>query len=80
MAFSIIITRGSEWETSYDVWAKSGSIPLEEGDGLFVSNYTISPDQTSITNTPASTYDSTFGYLVVPIIRRQGGPPAGYKS
>lgn len=78
MAFSVIIARGSDWETSYDVWTKYGSVPLEEGDGIFVGNYTISPSQTGITQ-PVN-YSAGYGFLVVPIIRRQGGPASGYQA
>jgi hypothetical protein len=73
MSFQILITRGDDWETSYDVWAKPGSAPLEDGDGVFVGNYEILPSETQITVTPAAPIDDTYGVLVLPIIRRSPG-------
>lgn len=76
MAFTLVITRADDWTTSYDVWAKHGSIPLEEGDGEFVGNYPIAPDETYINEEIA--YDDTYGFLVLPIRRRSVGVGTGY--
>lgn len=46
--YTITINRdGDKYVTSYDVWAKSGSYPSEEGDGVFVGNAPIAPHETS---------------------------------
>lgn len=47
--YNIAIERnGDEWVTSYDVWAKAGSYPQDIGDGVFVGNYPIAPEEDSI--------------------------------
>ena len=47
---AITITRGNDqWVTSYDVWAKIGEYPMQEGDGAFVGNYPISRNETFLT-------------------------------
>ena len=75
MTFQVIITRGDQWDTSYDVWVKRGKVPLEEGDGIFIGNYAITPQATTLS--VATTLDQTlrWGTLVVPIRGRIGGPP-----
>ena len=78
MPYTVTITRGDAWDTSYDLWAKRGSVPLEEGDGVFLGNYPIAPDKSSVSATPTLPNDGTFGILVVPIRRRQGGPSGTY--
>jgi len=75
MTITASITRGSQWETSYDVWTKLGSVPLEEGDGIFVGNYTISPNQTSVTiSLPSYVTGYSYGFMAVPITNRDKGP------
>ena len=78
MAFYITITRTDDWTESYSVWAKRGAIPLEEGDGIFVANYPIAPDETGVSEewTPPWTGDT--GILVIPIRGRIAGPGSGY--
>ena len=62
-----------QWVTSYDVWAKLGGWPIEEGDGVFVGNYTIDPDQDYITVSTSLPSDATWYFAAVSIYRREKG-------
>lgn len=77
VTINITITRGDEWEDSYDVWAKLSSVPLEEGDGVYIGNYPIEPNEDSITIAWTGAQDDAvynYGFRVVPITRREKGP------
>jgi hypothetical protein len=55
--YGFIITRSDAYDTSYEVWARSGVGPLEYGDGIYVGNFPILPSEDSIVGTwdaPAS--------------------------
>lgn len=39
----ISIARGSPYDQSYDLYAKSGGWPIEAGDGIYVGNFPIKP-------------------------------------
>lgn len=43
----LTVTRANAYDTSYEVWAKAGSGPLEYGDGIYVGNVPIAPSATS---------------------------------
>ena len=65
---TILLERnGDAYVTSYDVWAKRLSYPQDEGDGVFVGNYTIQPDEDSITEEWTPPNDGTwyFGALAI---------------
>lgn len=76
----LTIARTDSWTDSYDVWAKRGAIPLEEGDGVFVGHYDIDPDETYITETWIPPWSGSTGFLVIPIRGRIGGPGTGYMT
>lgn len=65
--YATIQRNGDQWVTSYDVWAKLGSYPLEEGDGVFVGNVEIEPSQTttSIALAKPSTEDWKFAAISI---------------
>ena len=46
--YGFTITRADPYDTSYEVWARAGSGPLEYGDGIYVGNFLILPSEDSI--------------------------------
>ena len=79
MTININIQRASDWDTSYDIWYKLGSSPTEVGDGSFLGNYPIDPDETELIvawDEPIA--GATYGVLVLPIQRRSPGIPGTF--
>jgi hypothetical protein len=65
--FATIERNNDQWVTSYDVWAKLGSYPQDVGDGVFVGNVEIEPDENTVSITLArpATEDWYFGALSI---------------
>jgi hypothetical protein len=64
---------GDEWVTSYDVWAKLGSYPSDEGDGIFVGNVTIDPSELTTSITLAKPAAEGWYFSALSIYRRSPG-------
>lgn len=71
--FATIERNGDEWVTSYDVWAKLGSYPAEEGDGIFVGNVTIAPEDLTTSITLAKPASEEWFFSALSIYRRTPG-------
>lgn len=71
--YATIERNGDQWVTSYDVWAKLGSYPNEEGDGLFVGNVTIPPEDDMVSITLEKDADEDWYFAALSIYRRQPG-------
>lgn len=69
----ILITRTDDWQESYNVWGKAGSAPIEDGDGFFIGNYPIEPDETEIQISWTPPGAGTYAFLVIPVTRREVG-------
>lgn len=71
---SVAIFRGNdEWVTSYDVWAKLGAYPTQEGDGVFVGNYPVAPDESGVTATLDRPATEDWKFSALSIYRRMPG-------
>ena len=71
---TIYIERNSDsYVTSYDVWAKRGSYPQDEGDGVFVGNYTIQPEEAAISEDWTPPNDGTWYFVALSIYNRTPG-------
>ena len=64
---------GDQWVTSYDVWAKAGSYPQFVGDGTFVDNVEMGPDEEYKNYTWTPPTAGTWYYAAVSIYRRSPG-------
>lgn len=64
---------GDTYVTSYDVWAKRGSYPQDEGDGVFVANYPILPSEASIIGIWTPPNDGTWYCGALSIYNRAPG-------
>ena len=64
---------GDAYVTSYDVWAKRLSYPQDEGDGVFVGNITIDPDEDSIVEEWTPPNDGTWYFGALSIYNRTPG-------
>ena len=73
---SISITRQDPWVESYDLYAKSNTEPLEDGDGIFIMNLPINPIDTSVSTTWTTLDDSAWYIRAIPITRKEAGPGA----
>jgi hypothetical protein len=71
--FVNIERNGDQWVTSYDVWAKLNAYPLEEGDGVFVGNATISPSEDATSIALARSVDETWLFAAISIYGRDKG-------
>lgn len=50
-AISYSVSRNDPFATSFDLYAKAGSAPQWDGDGVFIGNVPILPWQSSISGT-----------------------------
>lgn len=66
--------RGDMWTESFDFYAKPTNPPLEDGDGTFIGNVAIEPQDASTSLTWDPPDDRTWYYRVIPIRRRIAGP------
>lgn len=73
---NLTITRANDFDESYEVWMKSGGVPLEYGDGLYAGNYPIMPWETSITFSVVTPPGTTWGFSATPVQGRDIGPTA----
>lgn len=71
--YALIERNGDQWVTSYDVWAKLGVYPSEEGDGVFVGNVAIEPSQVEISIILTRPSDQAWKFAAVSIYRRDKG-------
>jgi hypothetical protein len=69
--YSLTIQRASAYDSSYDVYAKRGSVPIESGDGLFMGNFTILPYETEIIASAIVPASGLWGFLVCAISSRE---------
>lgn len=63
--YTISITRGDDFATSFDVYAKNGDYPLEAGDGIMVGNVTIDPDDDTVQTTWTPPTAGTWAFAAV---------------
>lgn len=76
MAFTIIIERATgSLATSFDVWAKVGGYPENDGDGTFIATVTIDADETEARYVPTISAASTYKYIALPRYLDQIGLP-----
>ena len=52
---------------SYDLWAQAGRYPLQEGDGEYVGNVTIGPNDSSVTQSWTEPDARTWYAIAIPI-------------
>lgn len=71
---NITVTKNDAWESSYDLYGKAEGYPLEDGDGVFIGNYTIEPWESSITVSWTPPDSRTWYIRSIPIFRRSPGP------
>ena len=73
-SIQITIPRGSSFDTSYNLYVKTGGYPIEDGDGLLVANYPILPWITSLTVTYQPPSKGVYGFGIVPLSNDKIGP------
>jgi hypothetical protein len=71
--YATIERNGDQWVTSYDVWAKLNSYPTEEGDGIFVGNITIPPEDDTVAIALARPSAEDWYFAALSIYRRERG-------
>jgi hypothetical protein len=64
---------GDEWVTSYDVWAKIGSYPASDGDGVYVGNVEIDPSEDVVAYEWDPPYTGDWLFSALSIYRRTPG-------
>ena len=73
-AQTIYLERNSDaYVTSYDVWAKRGSYPQDEGDGVFVGNVAIQPSASSVSQAWTPPNDGTWYFGALSVYNRAPG-------
>lgn len=72
-ALNLTITRGNDFDESYEVWGKRGGAPLEYGDGTYIGNYPIQPWEDDITFAVIVPDGVDWGFSATPIQRRDLG-------
>lgn len=72
--YTIVITRTDNWTNQYDVYAKAGSPPVEDGDGTFIMTAVMEPSDTSISEDWTPPDARTYYFRVIPVYRRESGP------
>lgn len=71
---TVAVNRGDDqWVTSYDVWAKIGAYPMQEGDGTFVGNYPIARSATTVTIQYDRPENENWLFSALPIYNRTPG-------
>jgi hypothetical protein len=76
MAYTLIINRATgSFATSFDVWAKEGAFPQNDGDGVFIANVTIDADETSVSYVPTIDDPDSYKYIAIPRYLDQVGLP-----
>lgn len=76
MSGSLFVTiqrNSDQYVTSYDVWAKMNSYPMEEGDGVFVGNVTIAPSVLTTSIAFAHPDTENWKFSALSIYRRDPG-------
>ncbi len=68
-ALTFLITRGSDdlCTQSYDLWAKSGRYPAQEGDGEYVGNVEFGPNDSYVSHDWTSPNSLTWYAIAIPI-------------
>lgn len=75
---TVLITRPTSdlYTQSYDVWAQINRYPLQEGDGQYVGNAEIGPNDTSTSiDYTEPTTSGTWKYIAIPIRFEMRGVP-----
>lgn len=72
--YTITIDREDDFATSFDLYAKSDFYPTEEGDGVFVGNYPIDPDNSSVSAMWTPPAAGTWSFSAVARRGEQRGP------
>lgn len=71
---NILIERnGDSYVTSYDVWAKQDAYPQGDGDGVYVGNYPIGPDEDAVSEEWTPPNDGAWYIGALSIYRREPG-------
>lgn len=71
---TVLIFRGDQWATSYDMYAKVNYSPLEMGDGIFAGNAPIDPWQSSTSFTWTPPVDATWHFSACAKYQDRIGP------
>lgn len=60
-----LIRNGDQWVTSWDIYARQNGYPIEEGDGVFVTNLTIQPYEDSAATTWPTPNNGTWYFSAI---------------
>jgi hypothetical protein len=76
MTFTLFIERGTgSYATSFDVWAKEGSYPECDGDGIYIGNVPIGADEDEVSYEPTIDDPEDYKYIAIPLYLDQVGLP-----
>lgn len=73
-AISRYIQRSDSYTETVDVYARLGTYPQEEGDGIYAGSASFQPWQTQVVFTWTPPTDGTWKLIGVPVYRRGTGP------
>lgn len=72
--WQINITKTDTWTNQYQVYAKAGSPPVEDGDGTYIMTVDMEPWETSVSETWTPPDLRTYYFRVVPVYQREASP------